>query len=380
MEAEPKRFEIGRGVSVYVAHGHDVEDRGSIFRASIAFPIPSQFAATAAVRLLVSDPHHVGADHNMSAYRFVPAPAMTTGNGSNGVPSRPSPSVSPPEKRQRRAAARAPPITRAFDDDGEANGGKRLLGMLNKERALGVAVVVSRWFGGVMLGKARFEHIMGAGRSLLHACGHKRDTVLRYDAWACAGSGQRLGGNQLAGDRASAPRSGAKRSRLLSLLDGSGDGGDSSTACVASAPVCAGGSTAGRGNNTDGVARPHANCEVGVHKPSPSQSQSLSKSRDRSRSPNPSQGPGPGPSQSQSRQHMVQCSAENDRGPWSCPMCTLHNNGASSHCAMCGAERPTPSGICIRTVSGSSTSSSSNPEANNARAFANSDAEIIDLT
>ena len=105
MEGEPKRYELGRGVSVHVAHGHDVEDRGSIFRASIAFPISTQFAATAAVRLLVSDAHHVGADHNMSAYRFATAQAATRSNRSGDV------SPGPPAKRKR-ARPRAVPVTR----------------------------------------------------------------------------------------------------------------------------------------------------------------------------------------------------------------------------------------------------------------------------
>ena len=74
-------------------------------------------------------------------------------------------------RAKKRARPRAVPVTRAFDDDGEANGGKRLLGMLNKERALGVAVVVSRWFGGVLPGPARFKHIASTARQALEAGG-----------------------------------------------------------------------------------------------------------------------------------------------------------------------------------------------------------------
>ena len=35
-----------------------------------------------------------------------------------------------------------------------------------------VLVVVSRWFGGVHLGPARFKYIANTARELLDACGH----------------------------------------------------------------------------------------------------------------------------------------------------------------------------------------------------------------
>jgi putative IMPACT (imprinted ancient) family translation regulator len=44
--------------------------------------------------------------------------------------------------------------------------------MLQAADVSGVAVVVSRWFGGVLLGPARFGLINNTARDLLTACGY----------------------------------------------------------------------------------------------------------------------------------------------------------------------------------------------------------------
>ncbi|GBF95123.1 hypothetical protein Rsub_07707 [Raphidocelis subcapitata] len=53
------------------------------------------------------------------------------------------------------------------DDDGEAAAGGRLLHLLQLARAENVVVVVSRWFGGVLLGPSRFALINNVARALL---------------------------------------------------------------------------------------------------------------------------------------------------------------------------------------------------------------------
>ncbi|CAK9199987.1 unnamed protein product [Sphagnum troendelagicum] len=58
------------------------------------------------------------------------------------------------------------------DDDGENAAGGRLLHLLQIVDALNVVVVVSRWFGGVLLGPDRFKHINNAARSTLAAYGY----------------------------------------------------------------------------------------------------------------------------------------------------------------------------------------------------------------
>ena len=59
-----------------------------------------------------------------------------------------------------------------YDDDGESAAGGRLLHMLQAAGVTGVAVVVSRWFGGVHLGPARFGAINNTARDLLTSCGY----------------------------------------------------------------------------------------------------------------------------------------------------------------------------------------------------------------
>ena len=59
-----------------------------------------------------------------------------------------------------------------YDDDGEAAAGSRLLHLLQVTGARNVAVVVSRWYGGILLGPARFTYINNAARELLDSCGY----------------------------------------------------------------------------------------------------------------------------------------------------------------------------------------------------------------
>eukprot|EP00951_Prasinocladus_malaysianus_P034768 scaffold353390_cov40-Prasinocladus_malaysianus.AAC.1 len=53
------------------------------------------------------------------------------------------------------------------DEDGETAAGGRLAHLLQLVDARDVVVVVSRWYGGVKLGPARFTHINNAARELL---------------------------------------------------------------------------------------------------------------------------------------------------------------------------------------------------------------------
>lgn len=58
-------------------------------------------------------------------------------------------------------------ITSAFDDDGEAKAGERLLELLNTMNVENTYIMVSRWFGGILLGAERFKHINDAGKNLI---------------------------------------------------------------------------------------------------------------------------------------------------------------------------------------------------------------------
>ena len=58
-------------------------------------------------------------------------------------------------------------ISQDCDDDGETAAGGRLLHLLQILDVKNVVVVVSRWFGGILLGPNRFKHIKNVARNLL---------------------------------------------------------------------------------------------------------------------------------------------------------------------------------------------------------------------
>jgi hypothetical protein len=156
---------------------HAKTDRGSVFVAHLAFPIASDAVARSAIAALKRDVGDV--DHAMSAYR-VPA----------GAP--PTPRRGPRTTNNKRPRPAKPKVASGFDDDGEARGGAAIRAELNARRALGVAVVVTRSYGGVNLGKARFEHIRDRVRILLDAAGCEPDVPASSDAFR--GAGRRLDG------------------------------------------------------------------------------------------------------------------------------------------------------------------------------------------
>ena len=142
-----------------VWRSREVVDRGSRFAAHVAFPCRTEAEARRAIAAIKAPLKPMGFTHLMSAYR-VPAPPG------------------------RKAAT-------AADDDGEERGGAAIRAELGKLRALGVAVVVSRAYGGVHLGKARFEHIRERVRTVLIALKARPDRVVTHE-WG--GGARRLGG------------------------------------------------------------------------------------------------------------------------------------------------------------------------------------------
>lgn len=57
------------------------------------------------------------------------------------------------------------------EDDGETAAGGRILHLLEIVDAKNVLVVVSRWYGGILLGPDRFKHINNAARQVLEQAG-----------------------------------------------------------------------------------------------------------------------------------------------------------------------------------------------------------------
>ena len=57
-------------------------------------------------------------------------------------------------------------LSRRFDD-GEYGGGERLVALLKHSDSFNVILIVSRWYGGIHLGNARFKCISQAAKSAL---------------------------------------------------------------------------------------------------------------------------------------------------------------------------------------------------------------------
>ena len=157
----------------------EVEDRGSLFAAHVAFPCRSEAEACRAIAKMKEPLKPLGFTHLMSAYRVPAGPGRKAATGA--------------------------------DDDGEERGGAAIRAELGKLRALGVAVVVSRAYGGVHLGKARFEHIRERVRTTLTALKFRPDHVVSHD-WG--GGARRLGGRGGLFRVQAAPRRGASALEL----------------------------------------------------------------------------------------------------------------------------------------------------------------------
>ncbi|KAJ7575563.1 hypothetical protein C8J56DRAFT_409248 [Mycena floridula] len=129
----------------------DIRDRGSLFSASI-YSVSSPSSYKSLINTLKAKNGATGAakdsaapgsgtknpaTHTMSAFRCMILKANQTG-------------LSGPSDFTVHAAS---------DDDGEKWGGSRIAKVIQNEGVLDAVVVVRRWYGGIMLGPARFDHI-----------------------------------------------------------------------------------------------------------------------------------------------------------------------------------------------------------------------------
>ena len=71
-----------------------------------------------------------------------------------------------PNPFQRTLSSQRPLLETGHDDDGEKHGGKTLEKVF-KDMDVEGAVVVARWYGGVMLGPVRFDHIKACAREAI---------------------------------------------------------------------------------------------------------------------------------------------------------------------------------------------------------------------
>ena len=115
--------------------GETVIDRASVFQAH-AIKVTSLADISKYKKYLLSQKKIKKATHNISAYRFL-------------------------DKKSQE-------IFEDYDDDGEDDAGIRLLGIIKKMKVNNVLVVVSRWFGGILLHHDRFKHINDVAKILLN--------------------------------------------------------------------------------------------------------------------------------------------------------------------------------------------------------------------
>ena len=123
---------------VEIFHGEPITERHSVFQSHMAF-VSSMDEVLSFRNAISTDKKYARATHNIFAYRF--ECPQTHG------------------------------IFHDCDDDGESAAGGRLAELLRLMGVSGVAVIVSRWFGGVLLGADRFKLINNCARALLEQHG-----------------------------------------------------------------------------------------------------------------------------------------------------------------------------------------------------------------
>ncbi|XP_071785204.1 protein IMPACT-A-like [Asterias amurensis] len=122
-----------------ILHGEPISDRRSTFQAHLAAPISTVQQVAQVRRKLLENRKIANACHNIQAYRIYCE--------DRGI------------------------FLQDCDNDGEAAAGPRLLHLMEILDVRNVVVIVTRWFGGIMLGPDRFKHINNAARNTLQEHG-----------------------------------------------------------------------------------------------------------------------------------------------------------------------------------------------------------------
>ncbi|XP_072008167.1 LOW QUALITY PROTEIN: protein IMPACT [Engystomops pustulosus] len=117
-----------------IVHGEPISDRRSTFQAHLA-PVTSPSQVKEVLNKLYENKKIASATHNIYAYRIYSKKTDT--------------------------------FIQDCEDDGETAAGKRLLHLMQILDARDVLVVVSRWYGGILLGPDRFKHINNCARNIL---------------------------------------------------------------------------------------------------------------------------------------------------------------------------------------------------------------------
>ncbi|XP_072113693.1 protein IMPACT [Mobula birostris] len=117
-----------------MAHGEPITDRRSTFQAHLA-PVVMLKQVKLCLQKLYENKKIASATHNIYAYRICCEDKRT--------------------------------FLQDCEDDGETAAGGRLLHLMQILDVRNVLVVVSRWYGGILLGPDRFKHINNCARNLL---------------------------------------------------------------------------------------------------------------------------------------------------------------------------------------------------------------------
>jgi len=115
-----------------IIKGETIIDRKSEF-VGFAARVTSEGEVAAVMAKLLSDKRIAKATHNMMAYRF--------------------------RRRDGSASGAAPIWVKDNDEDGEHGAGSRMSALMDMANVEDACVVVTRWYGGVLLGPKRFAHI-----------------------------------------------------------------------------------------------------------------------------------------------------------------------------------------------------------------------------
>ncbi|XP_006016446.1 protein IMPACT isoform X1 [Alligator sinensis] len=117
-----------------IHHGNPITDRRSTFQAHLA-PVVSPKQVKTVLDKLYENKKIENATHNIYAYRIYCEDKQT--------------------------------YLQDCEDDGETAAGGRLLHLMQILHVRNVLVVVSRWYGGILLGPDRFKHINNCARNIL---------------------------------------------------------------------------------------------------------------------------------------------------------------------------------------------------------------------
>lgn len=134
-----------------------VSEKKSIFLGRAARVTSSAQAQAFLEHLTATDKKAAVATHNISAWRI-----KEKKNGKSRAGDKANPDTAETQ-------------TQDYDDDGESAAGGRLLHVMQLMDVWNVLVVVSRWYGGIHLGPARFRLINDVGRDALVKIGFTQE-------------------------------------------------------------------------------------------------------------------------------------------------------------------------------------------------------------